>query len=97
MDSLGPQGARFWIRLDGKKRPQRIYVGEGFYEADRESQKWFVEIFSKYLAGHPERGMILDLFDAGTGMLVGEYGWEGFKLFADGVRAMERVRRKSGR
>jgi hypothetical protein len=97
LDSLGPEGARYWVRVDSKHRPRRLYVGDGFYEADFNSQKWFVEIFSKVLAGHPEKAAILDLVDAATDSLVGEYGWAGFRLYADGVRAMKKVRARRWR
>lgn len=72
---------RFWIRLDGSRRPHRLYVGEGFHHADYNSKRQFVEIFSRYLAGHPEKFMLIDIFDAVTGSPVGEYGWSGFKLY----------------
>ena len=72
---------RFWIRLDSNRRPHRLYVGEGFYEADSAFREAFVEIFSHTLAGHPEKYMLIDIFDAATEKPIGEYGWGGFKLY----------------
>lgn len=92
LDSLGPNGARFWIKLDEKGRPHKLYLGEGFYRAKFETQKLFVETFSSYLAGHPEKAVLVDLFDAATGRPVGEYGWGGFKLYPDGTRRAESSR-----
>jgi len=80
LDTLGPQGSRFWVRLDSAKRPHRLYLGDGFYRADFQSQEHFVDTFSNYLAGHPEKFMLIDLFDANTNKPVGEYGFGGFKL-----------------
>ncbi|HEY1266932.1 MAG TPA: hypothetical protein VGH16_06725, partial [Candidatus Binatia bacterium] len=57
------------------------YVGEGFTKADFEHQEQFVEVFSHYLAGHPDKYMLIDLYDARTGEAIGEFGWGGFKLF----------------
>ncbi|HXG51128.1 MAG TPA: hypothetical protein VNN77_06980 [candidate division Zixibacteria bacterium] len=87
LDQVGSNGARFWVRLDSSKRPHRLYVGEGFTRADYAEKEQFVEIFSHYLAGHPEKFMLIDLFDAATGQPIGEYGFGGFKLFGaeDGV------------
>jgi hypothetical protein len=31
LDSLGPEGSKFWVRLDPRQRPHRLYLGEGFY------------------------------------------------------------------
>ena len=28
LDTLGPEGSRYWVRLDDKRRPHRLYVGE---------------------------------------------------------------------
>jgi hypothetical protein len=82
LDTLGPQGSRFWVRLDSGKRPHRLYLGESFYSADLQSQERFVDTFSNYLAGHPEKFMLIDLFDANTNKAVGEYGFGGYKLYA---------------
>jgi hypothetical protein len=88
LDTLGPQGSQYWTRLDAGRRPHRLYLGEGFYRADLQSQERFVDTFSNYLAGHPEKFMLIDLFDADTNKPIGEYGFGGFKLYA--VRAVER-------
>ena len=91
LDSLGPNGSRFWIRLDGQHRPHRLYLGEGFYRADFQSQERFVDTFSHYLAGHPEKFMLIDLFDAATNKPVGEFGWGGFKLYSQPGRSPVKV------
>jgi hypothetical protein len=88
LDSMGPQGSKYWVRLDGQRRPHRLYLGEGFYRADYKSQERFVDTFSNYLAGHPEKFMLIDLFDANTNKAVGEFGWGGFKLYKS-VRVAE--------
>jgi hypothetical protein len=90
LDTLGPKGSHYWTRLDAKHRPHRLYLGEGFFHADLQSQERFVDTFSNYLAGHPEKFMLIDLFDADTDKLVGEYGFGGFKLYATPVRTAER-------
>lgn len=54
-----------------------------------------MELFSSYLAGHPEKAVIMDLFDADTNTLIGEYGWGGFRLYADAGRVLERSRAKA--
>jgi hypothetical protein len=90
LDSLGPQGSQYWTRLDARHRPHRLYLGESFYRADFQSQERFVDTFSNYLAGHPEKFMLIDLFDAKTNRPVGEYGFGGFKLYANPVRTAER-------
>jgi hypothetical protein len=92
LDSLGPRGSRFWIRLDSRHRPHKLYLGEGFYRADLQSQQRFVETFSSYLAGHPEKFVLIDLFDGTTNKPAGEFGWGGFKLYSQSVRSSERVR-----
>lgn len=81
LDQVGSKGARYWVRLDSTKRPHRLYVGEGFMQARPEDQEQFVDIFSRFLAGHPEKNMLIDLFDGTTGEVIGEYGFGGFKLF----------------
>ncbi|MEX0803239.1 MAG: hypothetical protein WD688_07980 [Candidatus Binatia bacterium] len=81
LDTLGPSGSKYWVRLDPKRRPHRLYVGEGFYRADLKSKERFVDTYSNYLAGHPQKFMLIDLFDARTNKLVGEYGFGGFKLY----------------
>ena len=90
LDTLGPQGSHYWVRLDARQRPHRLYLGEGFYLADFQSQERFVDAFSNYLAGHPDKFMLIDLFDANTNKPVGEYGFGGFKLYAKPVRTAER-------
>ena len=80
LDTMGPQGSQFWVRLDARQRPHKLYLGESFYRADFQSQERFVDTFSNYLAGHPEKFMLIDLFDADTNKPVGEYGFGGFKL-----------------
>ena len=81
LDKVGSNGSRFWIRLDSSKRPHRLYVGDGFLQASETDKEEFIEIFSRFLAGHPEKNMLIDIFDAKTGKPLGEYGFGGFKLF----------------
>jgi hypothetical protein len=81
LDKVGSNGSRFWVRLDSTKRPHRLYVGDGFMQADATDKEEFVEIFSRFLAGHPEKNMLIDIFDASTGKPIGEYGFGGFRLF----------------
>jgi hypothetical protein len=88
LDTLGPQGSQYWTRLDAGHRPHRLYLGEAFYRADFKSQERFVDTFSNYLAGHPEKFMLIDLFDAKTNKPVGEYGFGGFKLYTSAVRTV---------
>ena len=81
LDQVGSNGSRYWVRLDSSKRPHRLYVGDGFMQANHTDQEEFVEIFSRFLAGHPEKNMLIDIFDAKTVKPIGEYGFGGFKLF----------------
>ena len=81
LDNVGSNGSRYWVRLDSSKRPHRLYVGDGFMQAQATDKEEFVEIFSRFLAGHPEKNMLIDIFDANTGKLIGEYGFGGFRLF----------------
>jgi hypothetical protein len=90
LDTLGPQGSRYWVRLDEKRRPHRLYVGEAFFRADFPSQERFVDTYSNYLAGHPEKFMLIDLFDATTNAHVGEYGFGGFKLYPRSTRVADK-------
>lgn len=90
LDTLGSEGSQYWTRLESGRRPHRLYLGAAFYRADFESQERFVDTFSNYLAGHPEKFMLIDLFDAETDASVGEYGFGGFKLYAKSVRTAER-------
>jgi hypothetical protein len=89
LDTLGPSGSRYWIRLDSKRRPHRLYLGDGFYQADYQSQERFIDTYSNYLAGHPEKFMLIDLFDASTNKAIGEYGFGGFKLYPRALRVAE--------
>jgi hypothetical protein len=81
LDQVGSNGSRYWVRLDSTKRPHRLYVGEGFSQADYTEKENFVEIFSRFLAGHPEKNMLIDIYDNSSGKYIGEYGFGGFKLF----------------
>ena len=90
LDSLGPDGSRYWVRLDAKRRPHRLYLGESFFHADFHTQERFIDTYSNYLAGHPEKFMLIDLFDATTNMPVGEYGFGGFKLYLRPARIAEK-------
>ena len=81
LDRAGSNGSRLWVRLDSTKRPHRLYVGEGFQRADYPEKENFIEVFSRFLAGHPEKNMLIDIFDSSSGKLIGEYGFGGFKLF----------------
>ena len=87
LDSVGSRGSRFWLRLDSSRRPHRLYLGDGFHSADHKTKEEFVEIFSHSLAGHPQKFMLIDLFDADTGRAVGEFGWGGFKLYTERQQA----------
>jgi hypothetical protein len=89
LDTMGPQGSQYWLRLESGKRPHRLYLGEAFYRADLQNQERFVDTFSNYLAGHPEKFMLIDLYDAQTNKSVGEYGFGGFKLYVKPVRTAE--------
>jgi hypothetical protein len=90
LDTLGPQGSQYWTRLDSGRRPHRLYLGDGFYRADSQNQERFIDTYSNYLAGHPEKFMLIDLFDAETKQPVGEYGFGGFKLYPKPLRTAER-------
>ena len=81
LDLVGSKGSRLWVRLDSSKRPHRLYVGEGFALANFEDKENFIEVFSRFLAGHPDKNMLIDIFDNSTGKLIGEYGFGGFRLF----------------
>jgi hypothetical protein len=89
LDTVGPQGSRYWIRLDARHRPHRLYVGEGFYHVDSKSQERFLDIFSNYLAGQPDKFVLIYLFDANTNKRVGEYGFDGFKLYSTPMRTAQ--------
>lgn len=92
LDVVGQAGSRFWLRLDSSRRPHRLYVGEGFDRADHKVKEEFVEIFSHYLAGHPDKYALIDLFDGATGAPIGEFGWGGFKLYPSYRPTKELVR-----
>lgn len=81
LDQAGANGTRFWTRLDSSKRPHKLYVGDGFMNADDEAKESFIELFSRFLAGHPDKNMLIDIYDASTSKLIGEYGFGGFRLF----------------
>lgn len=81
LDKAGSNGTRYWVRLDSSKRPHRLYVGDGFMQADATAKEEFIEIFSRFLAGHPEKNMLIDIFDSSSGKPIGEYGFGGFRLF----------------
>lgn len=81
LDKVGNNGSQYWVRLDSTKRPHRLYVGEGFVRASATEKEQFVEIFSRFLAGHPEKNMLIDIYDASSGKPIGEYGFGGFRLF----------------
>lgn len=81
LDRLQGDTYKYWTRLDSSRRPHKLYIGEGFNRAELKDKERFVEVFSHYLAGHPEKFMLIDLYDAGTGAAIGEFGWDGFKLF----------------
>jgi hypothetical protein len=85
LDTLGSGGSRYWIRLDSDRRPHKLYVGEAFYRADPQEQELFVDTFSHYLAGHPDKFMLIDLYDEATRAPVGEFGWGGFKMYPRAV------------
>ena len=81
LDQAGSGGSRFWLRLDSSKRPHRLYVGDAFLQANSLKQEEFIEIFSRFLAGHPEKNMLIDIYDPITNKWIGEYGFGGFRLF----------------
>jgi hypothetical protein len=81
LDQAGTNGLRFWVRLDSSKRPHRLYVGEGFMKANANEKENFIEIFSRFLAGHPDKNMLIDIYDPANGKWIGEYGFGGFRMF----------------
>jgi hypothetical protein len=81
LDLAGTSGTRYWLRLDSSKRPHRLYVGEAFMIAETTDKEYFIEIFSRFLAGHPEKNMLIDIYDPITSKWIGEYGFGGFRLF----------------
>jgi hypothetical protein len=95
LDSLGPEGSRYWVRLDAGRRPHRLYLGQGFHRADAQSQERFIDTYSSYLAGHPEKFMLIDLFDAETNKWIGEYGFGGFKMYGQPAPAAATAQRSA--
>jgi len=81
LDQVGTNGTRYWVKLDSSKRPHRLYVGEAFIRAAANEQEHFIEIFSRFLAGHPDKNMLIDIYDPTNGKWIGEYGFGGFRLF----------------
>ena len=81
LDQVGSKGLNYWLRLDSGHRPHRPYVGEGFEKADYNEKERFIEIFSRYLAGVPDKNMLIDIYDPASGKAIGEYGFGGFRLF----------------
>jgi len=81
LDQVGSNGSRYWVRLDGSKRPHRLYVGEGFKQANLSEKEHFIDVFSRFLAGHPEKNMLIDIYDSVSDKWIGEYGFGGFRLF----------------
>ena len=81
LDQVSAKGLNYWLRLDSAHRPHRLYVAEGFQKADYVEKERFIEIFSRYLAGVPDKNMLIDIYDASTGKAIGEYGFGGFRLF----------------
>ena len=84
LDLVKTDQYKYWTKLDSTRRPIKLYVGEGFYRAAAQDQEQFVDVFSRYLAGHPEKFALIDIFDSGTGSQIGEFGWGGFKLYPNG-------------
>ena len=81
LDQVGSKGSRYWIRFDSSKRPHRLYIGEGFMRASSSEQENFIEIFSRFLAGHSDKNMQIDIYDPTRNKWIGEYGFGGFRLF----------------
>jgi len=81
LDRAGSNGSRLWVRLDSTKRPHRLYIGEGFQRAEYQEKENFIEVFSRFLAGHPDKNMLIDICDSSSGKLIGVYGFCGFELF----------------
>ncbi|MEE8113249.1 MAG: hypothetical protein V3T23_02730 [Nitrososphaerales archaeon] len=69
------------LRLDGSRSPYGLYVGKVFFEMDFGRKKELIKIFSHHLSGHPEKFMLIDIFDSGTQQHIGKFGWGGFKLY----------------
>ncbi len=80
LDNLGPRGSQYWLRLDSTRRPHKLYLGEAFHNADAAGQEKFIDTYSNYLARHEAKFLLIDLYDAASNKLIGEYGFGGFKL-----------------
>jgi len=81
LDKRGANGTRVWMRIDSTRRPHKLYVAEGFYEMTQPERIEFIEMWSRYLAGHPKKYALLDIYDATTQKHIGEFGWGGYKLY----------------
>lgn len=81
LDKRGANGTRVWTRIDSTRRPHKLYVAEAFYELPHHQRIEFIEMWSRYLAGHPEKYALLDIYDAGTQKHIGEFGWGGYRLY----------------
>lgn len=81
LDSEGSKGTRAWVRIDSTHRPHRLYIGEAFYEMAHRQRIKLIETFSKYLAGHPDKYALVDIYDSQTKKHIGEFGWGGYKLY----------------
>jgi len=81
LDERGVNGTRVWMRIDSTRRPHKLYVSEAFYEMPHNERIKFIEMWSRYLAGHPEKYALLDIYDAGTKKHIGEFGWGGYRLY----------------
>jgi len=81
LDERGAKGTGVWLRIDSTRRPHKLYVTEAFYEMPHHKRIEFIEMWSRYLAGHPEKYALLDIYDASTKKHIGEFGWGGYKLY----------------
>ena len=81
IDKQGAKGTRVWIRIDSRRRPHKLYVAEAFYELQHHQRIEFIELWSRYLAGHPKKYALLDIYDSSTKKHIGEFGWGGYKLY----------------
>ncbi len=81
LDKHGVKGTRVWIRIDSRRRPHKLYVAEAFYEMAHHQRLEFIELWSRYLAGHPKKYALLDIYDSSTKKHIGEFGWGGYRLY----------------
>jgi len=81
LDKKGAKGTRVWVRIDSRRRPHKLYVAEAFYEMPHHERIEFIEMWSRYLAGHPKKYALLDIYDSSTKKHIGEFGWGGYKLY----------------